>query len=211
MIYQTFWKQSAEVYTYLNLFDCFATMFLLGTWIIHFPVRNKKDWKVWLDLILCVPVFPGVWQHHHIILRFLRTLRSLKFIYEYFDSHVKTNKFVDCCLICFTFVFVSSILVFNCEKHVEGANIKNFSDSLWWAMATITTIGYGDRFPVSDLGRIVAAFVMIGGVGLFASFTGFFASKFADKKEDDEIKELYKEILEEKKQIKILLEKLNQK
>lgn len=211
MIYQTFWKQSAEVYAYLNLFDCFATGCLLGVWMISFPSRNKKDWRVWLDLVFCIPVLPSVWQNHYLILRFLRTLGSLKFIYEFFDSHKKTNKFVDCCLICVTFVFVSAILVFNCEKHVDGANIKNFSDSLWWAMATITTIGYGDRFPVSDLGRIIGVFVMIGGVGLFASFTGFFSTKFAEKEEEDDMKQLYKELLEEKKQIKNLLEKLNQK
>lgn len=211
MIYQTFWKQSAEMYFYLNTFDFFATFLLLGAWLTEFSQSNKRDWKVWLDLILCVPVLPGVWQEHYIILRFLRTLRSLKFIYEFFDHHKKTNKFVDCCLICITFVFVSAILVFNCEKHVDGANIKNFSDSLWWAMATITTIGYGDRFPVSDLGRLVGGFVMIGGVGLFASFTAFFASKFSEKKEEEDVKKLYNNLVEENKQIRILLEKLNKK
>lgn len=85
------------------------------------------------------------------------------------------------------FIAFATIGVFNCEKNIDGANIKNLSDSIWWAMATITTIGYGDRFPVSDLGRFVAAFVMIGGVGLYASFTGFIVSKFIN---DDRIDQL---------------------
>jgi hypothetical protein len=58
------------------------------------------------------------------------------------------------------------------------ANIKTASDALWWCMATITTIGYGDVFPVTNSGRLVGVWLMIIGVGLFGTFTAFVANAF---------------------------------
>lgn len=56
------------------------------------------------------------------------------------------------------------------------SNIKTAEDAIWWAFVTITTVGYGDRFPVTTEGRIIAALLMTAGVGLFGTFTGFIAS-----------------------------------
>jgi len=81
---------------------------------------------------------------------------------------------------------------------------KTLSDSLWWAMATVTTIGYGDRYPVSDIGRVIGGFVMIIGVGLYASFTGFIVSKFVN---DERVDQLVKDNDEMKKTLKQILEK----
>lgn len=67
------------------------------------------------------------------------------------------------------------------EKGVEGSNIHNASDALWWAFVTITTVGYGDFYPVSHEGRVVAVILMTSGVGLFGTFTGFVASWFLEE------------------------------
>ena len=58
------------------------------------------------------------------------------------------------------------------------ANIQTPGDALWWAMTTITTVGYGDRYPVTPEGRVVAAMLMTVGVGCFGVFTGLVASWF---------------------------------
>jgi voltage-gated potassium channel len=58
------------------------------------------------------------------------------------------------------------------------ANIKNAADALWWVYVTITTVGYGDRYPTTSAGRIVGVFVMTAGVGLFGTLSGFLANKF---------------------------------
>jgi len=63
---------------------------------------------------------------------------------------------------------------------VPESNIKTAGDAIWWAFVTITTVGYGDRFPVTSAGRIIAAFLMITGVALFGTFTGFVAAWFMD-------------------------------
>jgi voltage-gated potassium channel len=71
-----------------------------------------------------------------------------------------------------------SIAVLRAERYAGSANIKTASDALWWCMATITTIGYGDKFPVTNAGRIVGVWLMIVGVGLFGTFTAFVANEF---------------------------------
>jgi voltage-gated potassium channel len=71
-----------------------------------------------------------------------------------------------------------SIAVLRAERYATTANIKTASDALWWCMATITTIGYGDKFPITNAGRIVGVWLMIVGVGLFGTFTAFVANEF---------------------------------
>ena len=64
----------------------------------------------------------------------------------------------------------------NVERFAPGANIHTTGDALWWALVTMTTIGYGDRYPVTGEGRFIAAALIIFGIGLVASVTGYFAS-----------------------------------
>ena len=58
------------------------------------------------------------------------------------------------------------------------ANIKTAEDALWWSYVTITTVGNGDRFPVTTGGRIIGTLLMTAGVGLFGTFTAFVSSWF---------------------------------
>lgn len=186
--WQTFGHQTAAQYKVLNYIDFGVCFVFLADFIQRFRrAENKTKFMKWgwIDLICSIPAFgPISWDKYYHVLRMVRASRSLKYIVDIFCSHKATSKFVDCCIISVAFLFFSAIGVFNCEKHAEGANIKTTSDAIWWSMATITTIGYGDRYPVSDCGRAFAVFVMVGGVGLYASFTGFIVSKFIN---DDRI------------------------
>jgi voltage-gated potassium channel len=65
-------------------------------------------------------------------------------------------------------------------------SIKTAEDAIWWALVTVTTVGYGDKLPVTTEGRIIAAFLMVTGVSLFGTFTGFIAAWFiGDKKKEE--------------------------
>ncbi len=87
-------------------------------------------------------------------------------------------------------IFVCAALELAFEQHAPGANIHNFGDALWWAVVTVTTVGYGDKYPVSSGGRGVAVVLMLVGIGLIGVLTATVASYFVEEKADEEKAEL---------------------
>lgn len=106
-----------------------------------------------------------------------------------------------------------SVGILAIEGSDPSSNIKTASDAIWWVYVTITTVGYGDYYPVTNAGRLLGMVVMLVGVGLFGVVTGFLANKFlpergsskSDSPDSDEVVQLRAEI----RQIKELLEKNN--
>jgi voltage-gated potassium channel len=76
-------------------------------------------------------------------------------------------------------LFLASVTVYYFERDVQPGTFGSIPAALWWAVATLTTTGYGDVVPITPLGRIVAAFVMICGLGVFGLWTGILATGFA--------------------------------
>lgn len=77
--------------------------------------------------------------------------------------------------------FVGALAELSAERHAPGATIVNFGDAIWWATTTMTTVGYGDTYPVTVIGRWVAAALMVGGVALLGTVTATFASWLVDR------------------------------
>lgn len=88
-------------------------------------------------------------------------------------------------------LFIGAWLVLLFEKNATGSNIHNYPDALWWAIVTVTTVGYGDRFPVTGGGRTVAVILMLVGIGLIGVLTATVASVFI-KEHTDATKEEFK-------------------
>jgi voltage-gated potassium channel len=78
-----------------------------------------------------------------------------------------------------------SMLVLGVEARTESSNIRTASDALWWSYVTVTTVGYGDRFPVTNFGRLVGIAMLTIGIGLFGVLTGFLANAFLAPKRSD--------------------------
>jgi len=76
-------------------------------------------------------------------------------------------------------LFLGSVAEYFLERDVQPATFGNVPAALWWAVVTLTTTGYGDVVPITPLGRMVAAFVMICGLGVFGLWTGILATGFA--------------------------------
>ena len=72
------------------------------------------------------------------------------------------------------------------EQHAPGANIRNFGDALWWAVVTVTTVGYGDKYPVSPGGKGVAVVLLLVGIGLIGVLTATVASYFVEQQSNQE-------------------------
>ena len=71
-----------------------------------------------------------------------------------------------------------SLEILHIEQYAPGANITTASDALWYVIVTISTVGYGDRFPVTNDGRFFGALIIVIGVGIFGTFTGYLANLF---------------------------------
>jgi voltage-gated potassium channel len=78
-------------------------------------------------------------------------------------------------------VFLASLAVLDAERGKAHANIQTFGDALWWAMTTITTVGYGDVYPKSAEGRLAAVLLMLAGDALLGVITASFASWFVER------------------------------
>lgn len=90
------------------------------------------------------------------------------------------------------------------ERNAQGANIHGFGDSLWWAATTVTTVGYGDRFPVTAEGRGVGVFLMLVGITLFSLLTANIAAFFVESDEEG-TRAALEELRDEVRQLRLLL------
>lgn len=154
----------------------------------------------WIDLVSSIPMFEFLRWGRLVriirILRILRAFRSAKILVNHLFRNRAKGTFATVALISVVMVLFSSIAILNLENEPES-NIRTSSDALWWAFVTITTVGYGDKFPVTPEGRAIAVILMTAGVGLFGTFTAYVASHFLDaerEKEQSEIQELIEEV-----------------
>ncbi|WP_127473978.1 ion transporter [Microbacterium sulfonylureivorans] len=79
-----------------------------------------------------------------------------------------------------------SLAILKVEEYAEGANITSASDALWYTIVTISTVGYGDQYPVTEAGRFIGTGIIIIGVGIFGTFTGYLANLFLSPRKGDD-------------------------
>lgn len=82
--------------------------------------------------------------------------------------------------------YVAAVQITITERAVEGSNIKNFADGFWWAITTVTTVGYGDRYPTTTEGRLLAVMLMFMGISLVGVITASVAAWFVKMSQDAE-------------------------
>ncbi|GAB3727573.1 potassium channel family protein [Spirosoma lituiforme] len=140
----------------------------------------------WIDLLASIPAFDwfrlGQLVRVVRILRMVRSFRSIRAFLHYLFRDRANGTLAVVLLSSILLMIFGAIAILYVER-VPDANIKTPSDALWWAFVTITTVGYGDRFPVTNVGRLIAAVLMVAGVGLFGTFTSYVANFFV---EDDQ-------------------------
>ena len=163
----------------------------------------------WLDLLSSIPMIDafrvGRLARVFRIIRVLRGVRATKILATFILQRRAESVFLAATLVSLLFVVFSSVAVLEFELLHANANIRTAEDALWWAITTITTVGYGDRFPVSTEGRVVGGVLMVAGVGLFGTLSGFIASWLltpADKQRDQELELLRAEVESLQRQLK---------
>ena len=73
-------------------------------------------------------------------------------------------------------LFTAAIAALEAERGVAGSNINTFGDAIWWSIASVTTVGYGDKFPITPDGRFIASLLMVVGIALFSALTALMAA-----------------------------------
>nr|WP_233507029.1 potassium channel family protein [Jiangella anatolica] len=109
-------------------------------------------------------------------LRLLRLLTMLRFLNRSAGTAFRGRVVVYVIGTAGLLVFVAALAILDAERGQPGATIADFGDGLWWALTTVTTVGYGDHYPVSDTGRVIAAGLMLGGIALLGTVTATLAS-----------------------------------
>ena len=145
------------------------------------------DQKGWLDLLGSLPSFFRLF-------RIFRLLRVTRLMGEYGLGNI-VRSFIrdraDNALLVVVFMVIvvlefGSMSVAYFEQYAPGANITTGGDAVWWAFVSITTVGYGDQYPVTPGGRTAAVLVLAAGVGLFGVLSGYLANFFLAPSASDE-------------------------
>ena len=153
----------------------------------------------WIDLLSSVPAVSALrWGRAARavrILRVLRGVRATRLIAGAVLERRAQGVFLATLFVTLLLIVFASVAILQFEV-VPDTNIKDAGDALWWAFVTITTVGYGDRYPVTGDGRVIGAVLMTAGVGLFGTFSGYVASWFLSpqREQQSEIAELRDEI-----------------
>ncbi len=177
---------SPEAAQMLDYADTIVCVFFLVDFIVQLA-RAEDRWRYfrtwgWLDLVSSIPLI-GVLRIGRIarvarLLRVLRGVRAARAMTTLFLEQRAQSGILAAGLIAVVLIIVASLAVLMFEAGAEG-NIRTAEDALWWSVTTITTVGYGDRYPVTTEGRLIAVFLMAAGIGLFGTLSGFLAVWFS--------------------------------
>jgi len=163
-----------------------------AVFLVDFGIRFRRaesklqfmKWG-WIDLLSSIPEIEALrWGRVFRVIRIvrlLRAVRSLRLIFEILFTSRTRSGMASVFMITFLMLSLSSVGILVTET-AEESNIRTAEDAAWWSLTTITTVGYGDRYPVTLPGRLIAGALMITGVGLFGTLSGVVASFFLGDK-----------------------------
>jgi Ion transport protein. len=184
-----------EISRVLTTIDNGICVIFLGDFLFRFyKAENKLKFMAWgwIDLISSIPCLEmfRVGRLFRLIrlLRVLRVFRSVKVLIKHVFKSRINGTMTAVAIVTVLVIIFSSIAILMVET-AYNSNIKTAEDAIWWTFETITTVGYGDKYPVTSEGRIIGVIVMVVGVGLFGTFTGYISSFFVgEQKMKDKIK-----------------------
>lgn len=192
LLIDTFFKLPPELSRLLSIIDDGICIVFLYDFIYRFIRAESKrkfiKWG-WIDLISSIPTFEylryGRLFRLFRLFRILRAFRSVKYLIKHIFKTRTRGTFATVTMVAVLMIIFGSIAILQVENESE-CNIRSAEDAIWWAFVTITTVGYGDKFPVTTEGRLIAAALMITGIGLFGTFTGCVAAWFMGDKSGKE-------------------------
>lgn len=203
LLAETFFHLPPEETKLLEYID----ILICGIFFIDFSIRfyhaeSKLEFMMWgwIDLISCIPTIQYLrgFRVFRLIklIRILRVFRSTKRLVDHVFRNKAEGTLTTAAIISVLMLVFSSIAILQVED-APKSTIKTAEDAIWWSFVTLTSLGYRDRIPVTNEGRLIAVVMMTTGAGLFGTFTAFMANLFmkdskkekTKKEEEQEAKE----------------------
>lgn len=200
-----FWRNGIETANYLILL-IFAIEYGLRVWSAGERVAYQgfvgrmrfaltpyslADFLAFFPELFLLLVMPDLVSAESIMaLRVLRLARLLKIarLLPAFDILARAMRragiqLLTALALAVALIFLSAVILYFIEGRIEGqeAGFGSIPRAIWWAVATLTTVGYGDVYPITPLGRVAAGLIALAGVGVVALPAGVFAGAFADE------------------------------
>lgn len=172
-----------------------VSLFIWGAFVVEFTVKlylapQRLRWlrDNWVDLlIILLPMFRPLRLLRVALLAVKVTMGARRVLLGYGAAYTLA--------VGMGLVAIAAVAVTYVERAAETANIKDLADGLWWAVTTITTVGYGDRFPVTPEGRAIAAVLMVMGITLFGALTASLAAFMVERREENTLDVKLDEVL----------------
>jgi len=176
----------------LTQIDSILCIIFIGDFLVRLIRAPRKleylRWG-WLDLVSGIPIIAGIpWWFEFARLgrlyRVFETVRTFKGrqsvqeLKETASEQRAQSTFLFISLLILATVLFGSVAVLHFEQYNPDSTITDAREAIWWSVVTITTVGYGDRVPVTEGGRIVAMIMMVVGVVMFGAYTGFITAWF---------------------------------
>ena len=147
----------------------------------------------WLDLLGSIPFGKFAIFRFARLFRIVRVMRTLKGndFRKMLTDQLAQSTLLFTFVIAFVLIFTIAFIVLKAEQGNPHANITTYPNAVWWAFVTITTVGYGDYYPVTTIGRLFAIILMFAGLGIIGVLSSYLASMFVslqrrrDKKTDE--------------------------
>lgn len=189
-------REAADRIFTLSLVAALGAQFLISS--------DKRAWlrRNWLDLVV-VALLVAPWIRFLRLYRLLplprafKLLRLAAILWTGVRAQVRSygrGNVHNIVATAAVIVLLAAVLVQFAEEGGQEANIKSFGDAIWWGITTVTTVGYGDKFPTTVPGRIVAAALMLLGIALFGILTASLSSVFLADSQEQDIKQLRTEL-----------------
>lgn len=198
VLVMTFGRLEGETYRLLFFIDTTICLIFMANFFIGlFRARDKTYYlrHHWIDFIASIPAIEAlriarVFQ----ILRVIRLIRMSRSLLLPLIKQRKQTTLASLLVAMVTILTFASIIILLVESGTEGANIQTAEQAIWWALVTISTVGYGDYYPVSTAGHIVGGIVIVSGVSFFGVISGYMASVFVapDETERQERQDAHK-------------------
>lgn len=198
VLVMTFGRLDTETYRLLFFIDTTICMiFMVNFFAGLLRSRNKLFYlrHHWIDFIASIPAIEALRIAR--VFQILRVIRLIRMSRSFLIPLIKQRKqatLASLLVAMVTILTFASIIILIVESGTEGANIQTAEQAIWWALVTISTVGYGDFYPVSTAGHIVGGIVIVSGVSFFGVISGYMASVFVapDESERQERQDAHK-------------------